>query len=126
MVAGQIGQRLERLREVIAPGTDVADFVAASLTPAAQDAVDRLRDACQAAGPAFAAPLPRHLQCAQPIGFRLPQCAAAARRQACFRVDFEYFGWDDPAKAVADVMRIPAWACPRDWRSAIDHASRRR
>jgi hypothetical protein len=113
MVAEQVGRRLGRLREVMAPGTDVADFVATSLTPAAQGATDRLRAACAAAGLAFAGPLPRRLQALSPSDFGFHNALRRPDGRLAF-VDFEYFGWDDPAKAVADVMLHPGMGLPQD------------
>ena len=99
-VALQLTHRLDRLRAVIAPGTEVADFVAASLQPAAERALSQLR---RDAGPAFDKTLPVPLCVLSPSDFGFHNALRRPDGRLAF-LDFEYFGWDEPSKAVADVM----------------------
>ncbi|HLH98938.1 MAG TPA: phosphotransferase [Xanthobacteraceae bacterium] len=113
MVADQLTDRLDRLGQVVSPGTEVAAFMAAQVVPAAAAAIERLRSASDAGGTAFATPLPRSLLVLSPSDFGFHN----ALRRPCGRlafVDFEYFGWDDPAKAIADVMLHPGMALPTE------------
>ena len=48
--------------------------------------------------------LPRDIE---PVGLWLSQRAAGRGRALVF-VDFEYFGWDDPAKTIVDFLQHPA------------------
>jgi hypothetical protein len=127
MVVEQLGSRLGRLREVVSPGTDVADFVAGNLQPAARAASERLRAACEAAGLSYAAPLARPLRALSPSDFGFHNALRRPDGRLAF-VDFEYFGWDDPAKATADVMLHPGMTLPRDlaqrYRSRVEQALR--
>jgi Ser/Thr protein kinase RdoA (MazF antagonist) len=127
MVTEQIGQRLARLHEVVASGTEVAEFVAASLAPAADAATARLRAACEAEGLVYAAPLPRHLHALSPSDFGSHNALRRPDGRLAF-VDFEYFGWDDPAKAIADVMLHPGMMLPpglaQRYRSRVEKALR--
>lgn len=127
MVVEQLGSRLGRLREVVSPGTDIADFMAASLEPAARAASERLRAAYEAAGLDYAAPLARPLRALSPSDFGFHNALRRPDGRLAF-VDFEYFGWDDPAKAIADVMLHPGMMLPRDlaqrYRSCVEEALR--
>jgi len=128
MVAGQVRERLDRLREVISPASQVTEFVVGSLAPAADAAAERLSAACAAAGIAFAEPLPRRLQALSPSDFGFHNALRRPDGRLVF-VDFEYFGWDDPAKAIADVMLHPGMTLPHDlgarYRARVEGALRR-
>lgn len=127
MVVEQLASRLGRLREVALPGTEVADFVAGSLEPAARATRERLRAACETAGLAYAGPLARRLRALSPSDFGFHNALRRPDGRLAF-VDFEYFGWDDPAKAVADVMLHPGMTLPEDlaqrYRSRVEAALR--
>lgn len=106
MVAEQVEARLGRLVASISPRTDIAAFVGDSLKPAATKAVNRLRSGCPAAGIVFAEPLAPALRALSPSDFGTHNALRRPDGRLAF-VDFEYFGWDDPAKAIADVMLHP-------------------
>ncbi|MBV8566954.1 MAG: phosphotransferase [Methylobacteriaceae bacterium] len=113
MVAGQLEERLRRIREVAIRGSELAGFLDESLAPAAAAAVVRLKHECGRASLRFDEPLPRSLRALSPSDFGLHNTLRAPTGRLCF-VDFEYFGWDDPAKAVADVMLHAGMALPED------------
>ena len=102
-LAGQLKQRLQRLAEVVKPGTEVAHFVATELTPAAERALDYLRHGCEVAGIDFAATLAPALRVLSPSDFGFHNAVRRPTGRLAF-VDFEFFGWDGPEKAAADVM----------------------
>jgi phosphotransferase family enzyme len=102
-VTRQLAQRLERLQSVIRAGTEVAEFVEASLKPAIQGAVDQLRWGCEANGLEFEAPLSPQFRVLSPSDFGFHNALRRPNGKLAF-LDFEYFGWDEPSKAVADVM----------------------
>jgi hypothetical protein len=102
-VAKQLAQRLERLESVITAGTEVAEFVEARLKPAIQHAVDRLRWGCEAEGLDFETPLSPQFRVLSPSDFGFHNALRRPNGKLAF-LDFEYFGWDEPSKAVADVM----------------------
>jgi Phosphotransferase enzyme family len=111
MIIGQLESRLARLRAAIMPGTEIADFVAGPLQAAAGAVTARLRRDSQCAY--FAAPLPRMLQTLSASDFGFHNALRRPDGSLAF-IDFEYFGWDDPAKAVADVMLHAGMALPDD------------
>jgi hypothetical protein len=102
-VAAQLAKRLERLTAVIMPGSEVAQFVETKLRPAIGCAVDRLRWGAAAAKLDFEAALPARLRVLSPSDFGFHNALRRPTGRLAF-LDFEYFGWDEPAKAVADVM----------------------
>jgi hypothetical protein len=102
-VAAQLAWRLDRLTTVITPDSEVARFVETSLRPAIEYAVDRLRRGCEAVGLDFEASLPARLRVLSPSDFGFHNALRRPTGRLAF-LDFEYFGWDEPAKAVADVM----------------------
>jgi hypothetical protein len=109
MVVEQLHARLARLRSVVVAGTEIAEFVASRLAPAAEAATERVRATCAKAGPAYAEPLAPRLRVLSPSDFGLHNALRRPDGRLAF-VDFEYFGWDDPAKAIADVMLHPGMA----------------
>jgi len=102
-VAEQLKQRLDRLQAVIAPETPVAQFLATSLAPAVAQAVEGLRRGCAEAALDFAGELPRQYRVLSPSDFGFHNALRRPNGRLAF-LDFEYFGWDEPAKAVTDVM----------------------
>jgi hypothetical protein len=102
-VAAQLKQRLDRLRAVIAAETPVAQLVATRLAPAVAEAVEGLRRGCAEAALDFDGELPRPYQVLSPSDFGFHNALRRPNGRLAF-LDFEYFGWDEPAKAVTDVM----------------------
>jgi hypothetical protein len=117
MVVAQVEARLARLRAAIVPGTEVAGFVASALQPTAAAAVARLRDGCETRRLDFSEHLRRSEQALSASDFGFHNALRRPDGRLAF-IDFEYFGWDDPAKAVADVMLHAGMALP-------DHLARR-
>jgi len=101
--AAQLVARLERLTAVITPDSEVGQFVETSLRPAIEGAVDGLRQEAAKAGRDFEASLPARLRVLSPSDFGFHNALRRPTGRLAF-LDFEYFGWDEPAKAVADVM----------------------
>lgn len=100
-----------------------------SWTPLAELATGRLQreldEAASAASSAWPAPphepLPRAERVLSPSDFGSHNAIRTARGDVF--LDFEYFGWDDPAKLVGDVLLHPGMALDRDlrqrwWRGA--------
>lgn len=102
-VVEQLTQRLDRLRAAISAGTSVAAFVDAKLAPEIDRVIDRFGRDCAAAGLDFAASLDTRLRILSPSDFGFHNALRRPDGSLAF-LDFEYFGWDEPAKAVADVM----------------------
>jgi Ser/Thr protein kinase RdoA (MazF antagonist) len=98
----QFEDRLEALAE--APG-DVADHLDAVRDAAARAAL-RARAGL---GDAFHLPLERSAQVLSPSDFGLHNMLVEPGGRIRF-LDFEYFGWDGPDKAVADMGRHPGSA----------------
>lgn len=104
-VAENIDQRLARLATAdpaLATDSGLAGFLAEDLLPVWRD----LRSECRSrAGSDFAAPLAAGCRTLSPSDFGFHN---ALRNGAdLVFLDFEYFGWDDPAKLVADFLLHP-------------------
>jgi hypothetical protein len=99
----QIDWRLKRLEPVAAADAELSDFldeVRAEFTFRRQDALQAL-DA--------AARLPRTFQVLSPSDFGFHNAIRRPSGKLVF-LDFEYFGWDDPAKLACDVHWHPGMA----------------
>lgn len=107
----QLRQRVRRLGEAVVPGTRAHSFVAGHLVPEAARLIDGISERAARAGLEAAAELPRERQTLSPSDFGLHNALRRPDGRLAF-VDFEYFGWDDPAKSVADVMYHPGSALP--------------
>jgi len=95
-VARQFHGRLRRLHEVSAGDPALAAFLEQELTPAAAGMFDGLS----------AATLPPACQILSPSDFGIHNCLRRHDGGLAF-LDFEYFGWDDPVKAVIDALLHP-------------------
>ena len=73
----------------------------------------RLLEGCTTLGLSPEAALPAGERCLSPSDFGFHNAFVRPDRSLCF-IDFEYAGWDDPAKAVGDFFSHPAVAVPRD------------
>ena len=125
MVAEQVETRLCRLVAAVAAGTDIAAFIAGSLKPAATEAVAQLQAGCKAAGISFTDSLDPAARVLSPSDFGTHNALRRPGGRLAF-VDFEYFGWDDPAKAIADVMLHPGMSLTeelgRRYRARVEQA----
>ena len=110
MMADQLRQRLARIRDVVEDGTDAGRFLRDLLMPRIKQVLEQLESECGQAEIEFAQPLPRSRQSLSPSDFGLHNALRRDGRLAF--IDFEYFGWDDPAKATLDVMFHPGTALP--------------
>lgn len=72
----------------------------------------RLLEACAACGINPAATLPSNERCLSPSDFGFHNALVRPDGSLCF-LDFEYAGWDDPAKAVSDFFSHPGVAVPQ-------------
>jgi hypothetical protein len=113
MVVEQFRHRLQRISEVAAVHPDLGDFLNAAVAPKSETEIRRLQEQWGRTGLAF----DRELQPAQrvlsPSDFGLHNVLRRPDGRLAF-VDFEYFGWDDPAKAIADVMLHPGMSLSVD------------
>lgn len=101
--------RLARLREVASGFPELAAFVDGRLLPEGEAAVGRALAGLVDAGLDAAAPIAVDARALSPSDFGFHN---ALRRPdgALVFLDFEYFGWDDPAKMIADVVLHPGMA----------------
>jgi hypothetical protein len=110
-LAAQLIGRLDRLTAVISPGTPVAIFIETGLKPEIERTLEALHRGCVALGVDFVAPLAAELRVLSPSDFGFHNALRRPDGRLAF-LDFEYFGWDEPAKAVADVMLHAGMALP--------------
>lgn len=97
--ARHLERRLSRIEAGLPRATPEARaFVKKSVRPAMDALVSRFKARC---GSSFAAKLPRSGQIMSPSDFGFHNAVEGPRKRLRF-VDFEYFGWDDPAKLAAD------------------------
>jgi hypothetical protein len=104
-IVRQINSRLERLMR-LSDELGLIDFLDRSLPPAIARASGEARALAAAAGFDFGAELPQEWRSLVPSDFGFHNSMRRSDGSLAF-VDFEYFGWDDPAKAIADVMLHP-------------------
>jgi Phosphotransferase enzyme family len=100
----QIQQRLGRLTLGAAPqDATLATFLTDDFGPVLAHAADQAR---QKFGDTFGLALPPCWQCPSPSDFGHHNALQASDGRWHF-IDFEYFGWDDPVKLVADAYWHP-------------------
>ncbi|GLH73171.1 aminoglycoside phosphotransferase [Geothrix limicola] len=107
-VAQNIQSRLDRLGAVdsrLAQESGLAAFLNRDLGPAWLELLDDCQGVCLRSGLAFDAPLPQAQRTLSPSDFGFHN--ALKRAEGMVFLDFEYFGWDDPAKMLADFLLHP-------------------
>jgi len=100
-VADQVESRLQTL----VAGAPALGFLADELVPAWQAALATCQAGCAAAGIPFERDLPPGERTLSPSDFGFHN--ALRRDGSLVFLDFEYFGWDDPAKLLADLLLHP-------------------
>lgn len=103
--ARQLEERLGRVTEVASAFPDLEAFLRDDLSPAVRALAESL--------PAADTPLPPERRALSPSDFGLHNALRRRDGSLAF-LDFEYFGWDDPVKAMADVMLHPGMDLPPD------------
>jgi hypothetical protein len=109
-----VDRRLTRL-QVIEPTAAVdrnaRDFVRDELSVRGENLLRQTADRAAALGLSLDQPLAEEDRCLSPSDFGLHNALLAADDRLRF-LDFEYAGWDDPAKMVADFFCQPALPVP--------------
>jgi hypothetical protein len=109
---GHRRQRLEQEGDLRVLSGALGAFLVDEFDPTLQDTVDSSRHCLARAG---AVPvdekLPVDLRTLSPSDFGFHNSLRRVDGSLVF-IDFEHFGWDDPAKMIADVILHPAMALP--------------
>jgi hypothetical protein len=99
-----VDRRVGRLTQTSAESAEqreVQQFAETELAPCWRQVCDRVRRACQSAGVSGDTELPVPQRCLSPSDFGFHNALQEADGRLRF-LDFEYAGWDDPAKLICD------------------------
>jgi hypothetical protein len=105
LVAGIAGRR-ERLGEVTEDNNSLGGFLLKEFDPALEEATQRAMRDYEATGMDFDAPIAEGARTLSPSDFGFHNARRREDGSLVF-LDFEYFGWDDPAKLTADILMHP-------------------
>jgi len=120
----QINSRLCRLRSVIPPDQELADFLEHSFASQfANWSISAQRLAAES-GIDFDAELAQEWRSLVPSDFGFHNSLRRSDGSLAF-VDFEYFGWDDPVKMTADILLHPGRILPSAQRLRFRQAATR-
>jgi len=111
-LASLVDGRLARLRRAPAAGDEAASLAAwidRTLAPMVAEVQQWSREAARRDGVRFDEPLPQRARTLSPSDFGFHNAIRRPDGTLVF-VDFEYFGWDDPAKMIADYLLHPGMA----------------
>jgi hypothetical protein len=100
----QLRSRLDLLRSLDDPL--LAEFLHVHVEPELVRRLTHARNSVTAAGTSFEADLPQADRSQVPSDFGFHNALRRADGRLTF-IDFEYFGWDDPAKLAADILLHP-------------------
>ena len=117
-------RRLRRLDGIEAHGEadrEAAAFAAERLAPAGAASLAAVADAANEMGLSVDAPLPREGWCVSPSDFGFHNALRTPEGRLFF-IDFEYAGWDDPAKTVSDFFCQPERPVPTEHYAAFARA----
>jgi hypothetical protein len=102
----QIEERLARLAGLQPEEPQLAAFLAGTLEPLLTTLAGWAETGCEAVGLAFGRPLAAALTTLCPADFGFHNALRRTSGDLAF-LDFDYFGWDDPVKLVADFLWHP-------------------
>jgi aminoglycoside phosphotransferase (APT) family kinase protein len=102
----QILERLQRLEQRGPLEPDLGAFLRTAFTPVFEAGLARAKTRLAGAGIGFDQDLPAHWRSLIPADFGFHNCLRRPDGSLAV-LDFEYFGWDDPAKLVADFLLHP-------------------
>ena len=105
----QIRRRYLRLVEVAASDPELDKFLERKFRPFCADAIERAKGGYAKAGWNFKADIPLSCRTLSPSDFGFHNALRGPDGEAVF-LDFEYFGWDDPVRLVADFVLHPGMA----------------
>jgi len=105
-------RRLSQSRTDEAPYDALADFLARGFLPSRDQIVRWCSARLGTFGSSFTAVLPRQDQTLSPSDFGFHN-ALRLRERGIVYLDFEHFGWDDPAKLIVDFVIHPAMELPQ-------------
>lgn len=117
-------RRLNRLEGVETHGEvdrEAAAFVTEHLAPAGALNLAAAADAARELGLSLDAPLPMEERCVSPSDFGFHNALRTPEGRMVF-IDFEYAGWDDPAKTVSDFFCQPERPVPMKYYPAFTRA----
>ncbi len=105
LVTGIAGRR-ERLGEVAGDNDSLRAFLCGEFDAALEEATQRVIENYGVAGMDFDAPIAEPERTLSPSDFGFHNARRREDGSLVF-LDFEYFGWDDPAKLTADILMHP-------------------
>jgi hypothetical protein len=103
---------------------ELIEFIRGSVEPQLTRRIVDASVAARGAGLDFAADLPQEWRTLVPADFGFHNSLRRSDGSLAF-VDFEYFGWDDPVKLVADILLHPGWPLPPQRRARFRSAAAR-
>jgi hypothetical protein len=106
MLVDQIENRLSRLRRAAKKKPSLSEFLEGRFAPLLAIYTATAKRGFGDAGMDFGVPLDSAYQTLSPSDFGFHNALRTGDRRLVF-VDFEYFGWDDPVKLVADFLLHP-------------------
>jgi hypothetical protein len=124
-----VSNRIERLATI--RGESDVDKEAIAFAGGMQEAWESLRsrvlERAHAEGIDIVSDLPLEHRCVSPSDFGFHNALVNKYGQIVF-IDFEYAGWDDPAKTISDFFSHPAVSVPREYfeqfgRAALQYSS---
>jgi hypothetical protein len=106
MLAGQIDQRLAHLKSICIDHPELADYVDREFQPCLQEATTRCQTFFSTHGFPWNTEIPWSQRTLTPSDFGFHNALRRPNGEIVF-LDFEHFGWDDPAKTICDFFLHP-------------------
>ena len=107
-VEGRLG-RFESLKEEGEEYGELKSFLQDDFKPLLITLTEWARQQCKASGISFDVEIPMEQRTLSPSDFGFHNAIRTSDGRVVF-LDFEYFGWDDPAKTIVDFLFHPAMA----------------
>ena len=108
-------KRLQAIPDLLGRYPQLHDYLEDQFSPAMSDIVRWCQREAAGRGWSMDEEIPRHARTLSPSDFGFHNAIRSRNGQIIF-LDFEYFGWDDPAKTIVDFLLHPAMTLSPDHR----------
>ena len=112
-IVDQTSQRLERFLNHDGLQDNCRGFLNREFKPAFEEISEREKSFLEKSGFAFSSQLPPDRRTLSPSDFGFHNAMRRPSGELVF-IDFEYFGWDDPAKLICDFILHPGMDLPEE------------
>jgi len=114
-IVSNLNNRLDRLQDEAKGHSILRDFLEKEFSPFLKEVIDTSHSKVQEGGLSWQGELGNEKRTLSPSDFGFHNALRRKNREITY-LDFEYFGWDDPAKMISDFLLHPGMNIDEKWK----------